>query len=64
MSVDFDVLAGDLGELADLDVLAEQGGRLFDGDLDGEYGRCNSLPSLWGHIFNEETNQWQQSLQL
>ena len=35
MSVDFDVLAGDLGELADLDVLTEQGGGLFDSQLDG-----------------------------
>ena len=33
MSVDFDVLAGDLGELADLDVLTEQGGGLFDSSL-------------------------------
>ncbi len=35
VSVDFDVLAGDLGELADLDVLTEQGGGLFDSQLDG-----------------------------
>ena len=29
------MLAGDLGELADLDVLAEQGRGLFDGEFDG-----------------------------
>ena len=48
VSVDLDVLAGNLGELADLDMLTEQSGGLFDSQLDGGVASLGAFQLLSG----------------